>query len=200
MNYTAAHNKALERFQAQSLEKMARYSGYQLRDNRFQVNFLGQEFEVEYPTGKFSPEPSPEGELPIFAQILVLHYLANTKPVTEEGRLISYKELPGGNIYIQPFTNRAIRPLVQQFGDNPASLIEVASEIGGEPVRHGDAAVLVRAFPRVPVTMVVWGGDDEFPASGNILFDASAGQVLHTEDFAVLASFVVATMKRLAQK
>ena len=200
MNYTAAHNKALEMFQAQSPEEMARYSGYQLRDNRFQVNFLGQEFEVEYPTGKFSPEPSPEGELPIFAQILILHYLANTKPVTEEGKLISYKELPGGNIYIQPFTNRAIRPLVQQFGDNPASLIEVASEIGGEPVRHGDAAVLVRAFPRVPVTMVVWGGDDEFPASGNILFDVSAGSVLHTEDFAVLASFVVATMKRLAQK
>ncbi|MHB1404749.1 MAG: DUF3786 domain-containing protein [Desulfitobacteriaceae bacterium] len=200
MNYTSAHTKALEMFQAQSPEEMARYSGYQLRDNRFQVNFLGQEFEVEYPTGKFSPEPSPEGELPIFAQILILHYLANTKPVTEEGKLISYKELPGGSIYIQPFTNRAIRPLVKQFGDDPASLIEVASKIGGEPVRHGDAAVLVRAFPRVPVTMVVWGGDDEFPASGNILFDASAGSVLHTEDFAVLASFVVATMKRRAQK
>lgn len=198
MNYTAAHTKALEMFRTQAPEEMARYSGYELKDNRFQVRFLGQEFEVEYPSGKFSPEPSPEGELPIFAQILVLHYLANTKPVSEQGRLITYKELPGGNIYIQPFTNRAIRPLIQQFGENPAGLIEAAAKIGGEPVRQGDAAVLVRAFPRVPVTMVIWGGDDEFPASGNILFDASAGEVLHTEDFAVLASFVVATMKRLA--
>ena len=198
MNYTAAHQKALEMFRAGSLEEMARYSGYALQDNRFQISFLGQEFEVEYPSGKFSPEPAPDGELPIFAQILVLHYLANTKPVAEAGRLITYKELPGGSIYIQPFTNRAIRPLVQAFGAKPARLLEAAAKLGGEPVQHGDSAVVLRVFPRISVTLVIWGGDDEFPASGNILFDASAGEVLHTEDYAVLASFVVATLKRLA--
>jgi hypothetical protein len=46
------------------------------------------------------------------------------------------------------------------------------------------------------VTFVLWGGDDEFPPSGNILFDSSAPQFLPTEDFAVLASLLVAELKR----
>ncbi len=197
MNYTAAHKTALEKFAQASLEEMALNSGYPLKENRFQVKFLGQAFEVEYPSGKFEPVPSLDGELPIFAQILILHYLTQTGKVEGQGKLISYKEIPGGSIYIGPFTNRAIRPLVQLFGDDPQRLLTVAQTLGGEAVKHGDAAVTLRVFPRIPVTLVLWAGDEEFPATGNILFDASAAQILPAEDYAVLASFMVATLKRL---
>lgn len=198
MNYEPAMQTALEKFRTCSQEDMERCSRYLVKENRFQIDFLGQQFEVEYPSGKFFPEPSPEGELPIFAQILILHYLANTTATLEEGKLISYKELPGGNIYIQPFTNRSIRPLAKLFGAVPQRLVEVAAIIGGQQVAHGDAGVTISVFPRIPVTLVIWGGDDEFPASANILFDASASAILPTEDYAVLASFVVATLKRLS--
>lgn len=200
MNYTAAYQKALENFRASAFEEMAVSSGYTVQGHLFQIDFLGQQFTVEYPSGNFYPEPAPDGELPIFAQILILHYLTNIARNPLEDKLISYKELPGGNIYIQPFTNRAIRPMVKSFGNNPGRLLEAASRIGAEPVAHGDAAVKISVFPRIPVTLILWGGDDEFPASGNILFDASAPAFLHTEDYAVLASFVVGTLKKLASK
>lgn len=197
MNYTPAHNVALEKFAQASPEEMAKNSGYPLKGDRFQIEFLGQAFEVEYPSGKFEPVPTHDGELPIFVQILILHYLAQTGKVEEQGKLISYKEIPGGSIYIGPFTNRAIRPLVQLFGDDPRRMLKVAQALGGEVIKHGDAAVMVPVFPRIRVTLVLWAGDDEFPATGNILFDASAAQILPAEDYAVLASFVVATFKRL---
>ncbi|MHB1653915.1 MAG: DUF3786 domain-containing protein [Desulfitobacteriaceae bacterium] len=196
MNYTAAHQAALVKFRASSLEEMAKYSQYPVEENRFQVNFLGQVLTVEYPSGNFEPEPTAEGELPIFAQILILHYLSQCSDIEEQGKLISYKEIPGGSIYIQPFTNRAIRPLVQLFGDNPRRLMEIAEGLGGKPVQHGDTAVTIRVFPRIPLTLVLWEGDEEFPPTGNILFDASAASMLPTEDYAVLASFVVGTLKR----
>jgi len=44
----------------------------------------------------------------------------------------------------------------------------------------------------------LWEGDEEFPPSGNILFDASAGSHFATEDFAVLASVVVYALKNAA--
>jgi len=198
MNYTAAYDAALEKFRNTTLEEIAEFSGYLIEGNKIKVEFLGQQFEVEYPSGNFSPEPTLEGELPVFARILVLHYLVNRSPAVQTGQLISYKELPGGNIYIQPFTNRAIRPLVNAFGGHPENLVKVASRIGGEAVKLGDAAVVLKVFPKIPVTLVVWGGDDEFPASGNILFDSSAGTILHTEDYAVLASFVAQTLRKVA--
>lgn len=198
MNYTAAYETALEKFRNTTLEEIAEFSSYLIEGNKIKVEFLGQQFEVEYPSGDFSPEPALEGELPVFARILVLHYLVNRSPAVQTGQLISYKELPGGNIYIQPFTNRAIRPLVNAFGGHPDNLVKVARLIGGEAVKLGDAAVILKVFPKIPVTLVVWGGDDEFPASGNILFDSSAATILHTEDYAVLASFVAMTLCKLA--
>lgn len=195
MNYTAAFEAALQKFRAGSFEEMASYSGYPVEGQKFVIDFLGLHFKVEYPSGKFEPEPAPNGELPIFAQILILHYLANTTETQEQGTLISYKELPGGTIYIQPFTHRAIQPLVKCFGAKPENLREVATRLGGEAKRLGDVSVTLKVFPRIPVTLVLWGADDEFPASGNILFDASAPSILPTEDYAVLASFVVATLK-----
>lgn len=199
MNYAPAYEAALTRFQQTSLEEIVQFSGYPVQENQIQVNFLGQQFTVEHPSGKFEPEPNLEGELPIFARILILHYLSNQAQALENGQFISYKELPGGGIYIQPFTNRAIRPMVQFFGEQPERLIDVAKRIGGLPVKLGDAAVTIKVFPKVPVTLVLWGADEEFPASGNILFDRSASEVLPTEDYAVLASFVVMTLKKQAE-
>lgn len=198
MNYTPAYDAALEKFRNMTLEEIADFSGYLIEGNQIKVEFLGQRFKVEYPSGDFSPEPALEGELPVFARILVLHYLANRSQALQTGQLISYKELPGGNIYIQPFTNRAIQPLVNAFGENPESLMKAARLIGGVGVKLGDTGVVLKVFPKIPVTLALWGADDEFPASGNILFDSSAATFLHTEDYAVLASFVAQTLRKLA--
>lgn len=197
MNYVPAMQIALEKFRACSLEDIRNFSGYPVRENRFQIDFLGQHFEVEYPSGKFIPEPSMFGELPVFVQILILHYLANTAAVNNEGKPISFKELPGGNIYIQPFTNRAILPLAKLFGAEPQGLLKAAFRIGGRKAEFGDAGVTIDVFPRIPITLIFWEGDEEFSASASILFDASASFLLPTEDYAVMASFVAATLKRL---
>lgn len=198
MNYSAGHEVALEKFRACSLEDMAHCSGYSMEGNTLVIDFLGQHFKVDYPSGKFVPILASDGELPIATQILILHYVANLSVTLEVGTLISYKELPGGAMYIKPFTGRAIDPLVKIFGSNPEKLLEVVTYLGGQPNGHGDVGVTYRVFPRIPVTFILWRADDEFPASGNILFDASAPSILPTEDFAVLASMTVFGFKRIS--
>ncbi|AGA70023.1 hypothetical protein Desdi_2607 [Desulfitobacterium dichloroeliminans LMG P-21439] len=198
MDYTAAHDVALAKFHEITLEDIAEYSGYPIDGNRIKIDFLGRKFSVDYPSGQFFANTSGEGEISVPAQILILHYLVNRSLAMQTGQYITYKELPGGSIYTQPFTNRAINPLVKSFGHRPKSLVEAACKIGGVPVSLGDVAVSVEVFPKVPVTMVLWEGDEEFSASGNILFDRSAGSILPTEDYAVLASMVVLALHKLA--
>ncbi|WP_434511632.1 DUF3786 domain-containing protein [Desulfitobacterium sp. AusDCA] len=199
MNYTAAFEKSVAHFQEMSLAEIEKFSGYPVQGNQIKLNFLGQHFRVEYPSAKFEPEPQAEGELPIFARILILHYLCNQTEESLTGQYISYKELPGGGIYNQPFSNRAIRPMVEHFGGNPEKLLKAAQSIGGTPVKLGDVAVTLNVFPKIPVTLVLWQADEEFPASGNILFDRSASELLPTEDYAVLASFVVMALKKYSE-
>ncbi len=57
---------------------------------------------------------------------------------------------------------------------------------GGEPVEIGDASFVLRAFPRVPLQYVLWEGDEEFPPSVQLLFDASVDHYLTLEDIVVL--------------
>ncbi|MDA8229675.1 MAG: DUF3786 domain-containing protein [Desulfitobacterium hafniense] len=200
MNYESAYKKAVERFQALSLEEIEAFSGYTAVEQGIKINFLGQEFIVNHPEGRFTPLPDISGELPVFSQILILHYLVNSSQADESGDLVSYKELPGGNIYINPFTQRAVNPFVRIFGHKPDALRGVAQLLGAEVTSLGDFSIRIRVFPRIPVTLVLWFGDDEFPPSGNILFDSSAPFILPTEDYAVLASLLVATLKKLSEK
>lgn len=45
-------------------------------------------------------------------------------------------------------------------------------------VSNADIAFLIPFLPRFPVTLKVWFADEEFPASGRLLLDASADRYL----------------------
>ena len=69
-------------------------------------------------------------------------------------------------------------------------MIAAAEKLGGRRVDYGDIAVTIDAFPRVPVTMVLWRGDAEFPPEGNILFDSTITDYLSAEDINVLCETI----------
>jgi hypothetical protein len=48
----------------------------------------------------------------------------------------------------------------------------------GEVLNEGEYAFEVNPLPRVPLTIVLWRGDEEVSDSGTLLFDASAGAYL----------------------
>jgi hypothetical protein len=114
-------------------------------------------------------------------QILILHYLTGAKGTPLSGELIAYQELREG----------APKPLIDYCGANPERLPEISSLIGGCQTNLGDIAVTIPAFSRVPVTVVIWRGDDEFPPNANILFDKTILDYLPAEDINVLCQSIV---------
>ena len=67
----------------------------------------------------------------------------------------------------------------------------------------GDVGVKIQAFPFVPLALVLWRGDAEFPAEGSILFDASVSKYLPVEDTVILAETAVWKLvkaKRIAHR
>ncbi|MBE3588299.1 MAG: DUF3786 domain-containing protein [Thermoanaerobacteraceae bacterium] len=198
MNLEPAHRQARAEFARKDPRSMADCGavGYDPVKGEFIVPFLGSDYIVGYPGGEVRELSGVTG-VPLEVQILLLHYLVKAGPARAEGRLISFKELPGGSIYTGPFTNRAVRPLVGIFGQKPELLVRAGEMLGGERVPVGDVAVRVPALPKIPITFVLWLGDEEFPPSGNVLFDASAPCHLPTEDYALLPGLALGKMKRL---
>jgi hypothetical protein len=167
---------------------------YDAAAGEFVVPFLNQEHRVRYPSGDVY---LPWGEdVQITNQILILHYLEHAEGVPLHHKWISFKEIPCGQIYISPFYNRAIRPLIELFGHDPQGLIAAGLALGGKREDLGDAGVVIPVFPMVPVAYVIWVGDEEFEASGNILFDKSAPHCLPLEDYAVIAGAAVLELRK----
>lgn len=166
-------------------------------ESEFILTFLNQEYRIKHPSGEVYR--SGGEDVPIVNKILILHYLNSSKGIPVRNKWISFKELPSGQIYIDPFYNRAIRPLINIFGEKPEQMIKAGKILGGKEGGMGDASITIPAFPLVPVAYIIWRGDDEFPPSGNILFDESAPDHLPTEDYAVLASTIVFEMKKMAE-
>jgi hypothetical protein len=66
-------------------------------------------------------------------------------------------------------------------------------------VRSGDAAVEVPVFPKIPVTVIVWAGDEEIAANANILFDKTVKEQIHIEDVAVIGGVVAGKLVKFQE-
>ena len=199
--YELAHKLAREQLAGiDNIEQQCLKSGAQYQavasKRLITTEYLNQSYLVSLPDIKVSLMDS-EAEIPLRDKILILHYLAQAKgtPLTRE--VISYKELSEGSSYFPTFSLRAIKPILDHFGKEPERLADVALKLGGYKVDYGDVAVTIDAFPRVPVTFVLWKGDEEFPPEGNILFDSTISDYLSTEDINVLCEAIAWRLVKL---
>jgi Domain of unknown function (DUF3786) len=113
---------------------------------------------------------------------------------------VSFQDLPDGRFYMDAFLKRAKDPLLKTFGTNPKRLVELASKVyDATPMEYGDISVVIKALPLVPVVLMLWQGDDEFPPDGNILFDRGISGILSAEDTAWLAGALVYPLAALAK-
>ena len=168
--------------------------------NAYAVRYFGQDCRVSLAGGAVAFEDGAE-TLPLTEKVLILHYLTHARPVPLTGRHISFNEIPeGGAIYYSNFKKRAVAPLVKTFSENLSGFASAAQSVGGIPERFGDASATVPIFPLVPVTYVIWRGDEEIAPSGTILFDASVTGFLPVEDIVIAASYGVYRMLGEAKK
>ncbi len=148
------------------------------------VPFLLEPYTIQFPQIEFH-SPSKK-VVSLVTRILLLHYLIRADGYPLTGRWAAYKDIPGGLLYAGVFARRVTEPLQRKFGKSARSFKETGIRSGGASVEIGDASFILHAFPRVPLQYVLWEGDEEFPPSVQLLFDASIDHYLTLEDMVVL--------------
>ena len=199
-DYINACKLAVDKLSQVSFETIAQRSGFELMDGQsLHIPFLDRTYLVSYPLFEFKDQAEVEKEIPIQEQVLVLHYLMAVEVPDLTGRWVSYREIPGASFYFGAFVKRAVDPLKKVFGQNISGFSRAAEKLGARIIENGDAGFEFRALPAVPLRLILWEGDDEFPAEANILFDETIGRILSPEDVAWLAGMVVYRLMALAR-
>jgi hypothetical protein len=180
-------------------EIIANFSGALLKKDEhgaiaLSLKFLNRDLDISWPDLEFSYE-GPDKEVPIQQQVLILNYLngaCNSNGAAITGEWASFQDISDGRFYMDAFIKRTKEPLIRTFGDNPRRMIDLAIDaFGASQLYFGDFSVAVKALPLVPVLLIMWAGDEEFPADANILFDKNISMILTAEDMVWLAGMVV---------
>jgi len=192
--YRLAYKIACEQLaKINDIEQQCRKSSAQYRviDSQTEIiiRYLNQSYLIRLPNIEISLVDSVT-EIPIRDKLLILHYFTSAKGTPSANKLITFRELPEGKIYFPTFYKRTSKPLLDHFGKEPHLLIAAAERLDGHKVDYGDVAVTINAFSHVPITIILWCGDDEFAPQGSIAFDATISDYLPTEDIAVLCETV----------
>ena len=198
-DYENAKKIAVEALSQRDATALGSDGGYEVTEGGVLViPFLNRVFHALPPDFTFTDADEPEKPAPIQEQVLILHYLLGDPLADPSGDWAAYREIPGASFYTSAFTKRAIDPLKKIFGEDPESLKKIAPLVGGVPFAGpGDACFEFSPFPRVPVRIILYAGDDEFPAEASILFDRSVGRIISPEDMAWLAGMIVYRMAAL---
>lgn len=195
LNLEVTRSQAIEKLAARNPEAVSRDADvvYLEQDSSFTVRFIDQSYKVYYPGGEIT---GPGGKAPVYQSILILHYLITADGSPLSGEWISFRHLPGGDIYTEPFRRRAVLPFLKAFGSEPESFVRAASALGGSRLEGSGTRIIIPVFPRVLLNFTLWAGDEELPPSAAILFDARAASYLPTEDYAHLPALLIEAMQR----
>lgn len=124
-----------------------------------------------------SPEQSPGFHL----QLAAVNYLIGVKDLPLIGKWMAETQFPSGPLFFRGPHKMPAYELETAFGRNKDGFISVSLSHGGTMVEGGDCAFEFLFFPRLPVRLLLWLADEEFPARMVFLFDRSADQHLQLD-------------------
>jgi hypothetical protein len=106
-------------------------------------------------------------------QIILLIYLLNAREIPLAEKLVAPSSLSGGKNFFQGSHRLPMEPVLARYDRDKTGFLGRGGSLGATQKDYGDAALVFTALPRVPVVMVLWEADEEFPARLSVLFDAT---------------------------
>jgi hypothetical protein len=153
----------------------ARRANCQYTDNpkSYLITLLNSEYTVSLSDKQVlsAKDRSPAG---FIEELCILAYLINSRDLPLAGKLTPPQALPGGEFFFRGPHKLNTDKLEKTFGQNPERLYDVMGRFAAKRYKFGDAAIELYILPRIPLTIVIWRGDDEFPARASVLFDQTA--------------------------
>jgi hypothetical protein len=160
----------------------------------FHITYWGREIDLEYP--RFYSYDRLSGDaLGIMDRAMLAYYFTTSDGTPLSGSWISFSELPDGAFYTQAFQGYTGGELAKTFGNDAEGFARAALSVEGcklgDKDLPGDVAFAFQVLPHVALLVSYWMGDEDFPASFRVLFDAFAGHHLTTDAYAILGSMLV---------
>jgi hypothetical protein len=140
------------------------------------IKFLNTDYVIDLSKKQISSIQNSSQQEPagFLEQLCILAYLINAKDMPLANKLVKGETLPGGQFFFRGVHGIPTEKLENAFGEQPETLYQFEKQFNAKRCEFGDASIQLFVLPRVPLTVVVWKGDEEFEPRASILFDQTA--------------------------
>lgn len=129
---------------------------------------------------------------PVWA-VLAVHYLC-AESLQPDAREVSFSYFQDCRSYLSVFGKRITARFLATSGRSSEEFIRVGEKVGGRRIPGAGTGYCFDIFPRVPISIVRYEGDEEVAAGASIIYRADAERLLPAEDRVVAAELLLDTL------
>ena len=144
---------------------------YDSNKGYYTLSVWGEDYNIYPGESKIIRIQDDNSDINIFIGLFILHYLLTSKAIPISREWISEKDIPGGVAFFQGPHAIPTSLIAKRYGDNIGGFRNICDQLDGIPLEMADKAYSFKITSRITAAVLLWKGDDEFPAESKILFD-----------------------------
>jgi hypothetical protein len=184
-NYELVYEELLRELADVDLSKVSADLSGPYHGDHLEIQFLGESYRISNQGIWKADAKEPN----VSVRIVLCRYLLQAGQGKLTGEWRSYRDFKDSAFFISNFQVNVEERIARYFSGRASDLEEAAKDLDGEPYgdfQTGDVCYYFQALPKVPLLLVFYDKDADFPASCKVLFDRSAPAWLDMECLAVL--------------
>ena len=142
------------------------------------VNIWGHTYCVDLNKYEVRTEGTGSKDHHSYLDLFVLYYLMKSKNMLPSGVWVSEKDISGGAAFFRGPHTIPTDMMTARFGEDIDFFKKDCEKLEGTPIEMADAAFLFKITPTIPVAVLYWLGDEDFPSEAKLLFDKNIEQHL----------------------
>lgn len=153
----------------------------------YRITVWGNQYVVDPEKAKvFCLDPDHAPLHPYF-DLFAVHYLLDAREIQPAGQWISEKDITGGATFFRGPHEIPAHMIASRFDGDITGFKNRCEQYGSKVLDLADAAFVFSITPRIPVAVLYWQGDDEFPTEVKLLFDKTIARHLASDTIYALA-------------
>ena len=113
-----------------------------------------------------------------YFDLFIIYYLLKSKEIETCNEWISEKDIPGGTTFFRGPHEIPTNLISTKFNENINDFHLICKQLEGIQLKKADAAYYFKITPRIPVIVLFWDGDEDFPPETKIMYDKSISEHL----------------------
>ncbi len=151
---------------------------YNSEDKTYYVKIWGIDYVIDPAISTISRVDGKDKNVHEYFELFIIYYLIHATNTESKEEWISEKDLQGGPTFFRGPHLLPTQLICEATGNDLQKFKDRCTILGGKPLDMADCAFHFEITPEIPVAVLYWQADDDFPAEAKLLFDRSMENLL----------------------